>query len=385
MIRKNKYYTYVVEKDTTSIPLENFKDMSGNKFMGLINIQTDPESQSQVNPITQATIYKYNEEYRFIVNFSNTKTTVKDGIYYSMINVNDNGTWIKEEQVEAANTIEIKNRIYNYEYKLDKQKYENSLIINVIGKLKLEDITGFELDRGKDLFIRISLKDAKSFELIDIPIGTMIKVNSMEANEFGEVKIMEDISNNEIVQNVNLSVDMSNVLKQNRLEAGEYNLVIDFILSDNNIIQETNQYSKQIPITIISYEDSTGLLNYGLKAEILNNEQISIDKLQIIPYNEVSERIINLKYKGQLEDPKIKIRIQKLVKPFEFADIVDNLIKITLNDVEIKEITEILNSQDIKIVFNNSLEQGTYRILFELYDNNETKKTEDYVDFIIYK
>jgi len=368
------YYNYIVESDTTKIPLNKFKDANEIAYSGgFTDLRGVDEVNVDYNEITYSTTYSYEETYRFIVNFSNTKTPISSGIYYTSVNINDNNEWIDEGQEESANTIQIQEREYKYNYQLNREEYEGNGRIDITGQLQLSEVT--QEVKDTDLLGRMKLLNNSS-EQIDIPIGTIITINGIQYEIYNgtlQSKLVENVSNEEILQTLNISVDMSGVLPQNRLEDSEYKLILELVLSKRNL----NQEIFEIPIII----KNTG--NYGIKAELLNLEELKETQLQLIR-NDNRERTINLQYIGELEEPKVKIIALEKTGEFTYEETENSKKIITkLESVSVEQITSLAESQEISIIFEDDIQIGTYRIKFELSDKYNENKQECIINFIV--
>lgn len=180
----------------------------------------------------------------------------------------------------------------------------------------------------------------------------------------------------------NFEIDMSHVLKQNQLEHGEY------YLRQLAMLDERVHGVSKIPITIIDYEN-----NFGLQAKIIDTqsetgETLPADKLQLITKGAQEIRTIDLTYNGGLINPKVKISVLEKTGDFDYT-VTESSKKMQISSAENLTFTggvaEInLNAtQDFNVVFANTMQEGTYRILFEVYDEFGGKKTEDWANFII--
>ena len=279
--------------------------------------------------------------------------------------------------------VEIASRNYQYTYSLDKEKYEGNGIINANGTLNISAINeNIEGQAGKTLMANVALKTSTG-DMIDIPQGSKIIVNSnrYEVN-YGNSRavLVENLTNNEIQENLNLALDMSDVLQQNRLSEGTYEIKLEFVLSNNNIIESTTQGEVSIPFTIIDYGTSTEKESYGISTEIISIEGIEADKLQLIKSTTEETREIRINYEGTIETPYVNITILEKTGEFQYSE-TDNTKKITLDK---SNVSGTIDGQTVRVTFGEKLNSGTYRILFELYDRYGTKKSEDFANFIVY-
>ena len=79
------------------------------------------------------------------------------------------------------------------------------------------------------------------------------------------------------------------------------------------------------------------------------------------------------------------IRIKKVQKTsqFEYSETSEaSKIKVKLSNTEISSF-QADDSETFEVIFPDNIEEGTYRIVFELYDAYGTKYTESFVNFIV--
>ena len=363
MIKNGNYYYYILEGDLTKVPLTKFKDYENNIFEETTNIRTAEGVSSETNETTQSISYRYNEEYRFIIDFANTETAIKAGTYYAMLNVNDSNVWLNEEQTESANNIEISDLTYEYTYTLDKEAYEGNGIININGTLKINGSN----NTIQDLAVVAKLLDENGNQ-INIPDGSKLyngQEYSLAQNGIAQIKV--------IAENMKLSLDMTNILSENKLVDGNYKLLLELRLLENEILKSNIQKTIEIPIEIQNNAENTD--EYGIKVQIKE----TVENVQIIKKADNETRTINLQYTGTLEEPKVKIKLLEKTAPFEYIN-TENANNIT---VSVTELVTLSASQEITLNFGKNLNTGTYRVVFELYDKFENKLTESLVKFIV--
>ena len=106
------------------------------------------------------------------------------------------------------------------------------------------------------------------------------------------------------------------------------------------------------------------------------------NKIKIYKYKKGKEetREMTLSYEGILETPYVNITILEKTGEFQYSE-TDNTKKIILDK---SNVSGTIDGQIVKATFGEKLNSGTYRILFELYDKYGTKKSEDFVNFIVY-
>lgn len=383
LINDGKYYSYIVNEETQKIALTEFKNSEGRKYDEITNFDTSEKVQKTKNQTNGLSEYILNESFRFIVNFENTAMTL--GVYYPMINVSDAGVWLEDVQTDTANNIEIKTRSYSLEASLNKNEYENSGIVDVIATANLSGVVDLNIEDNTALYTKLKLiKDNKEQK---IPVGTRIVVNDTDNYEASNgvllIKLIDNLTNQKITQVAKITLDMSNVLEQNRLDMGEYTLKLEGILSKNGSLQNKNICKTTVPFTMITHVKQNA--NYGLKAEVINNQDLTVDTVQLVENSDAKKRTIKLNYKeGNLKDSKIKIDKIEKIGEFEYQSSSNTAkIKVKSSNVEVFEIANPSETQELEVNFAKGISAGTYRIVFKLYDKYENELTESFVNFIV--
>jgi hypothetical protein len=384
MINDGKYYKYIVSSsDENAISFGNFvKFEEDTNYPNVFDLTTTTPQSS--NEVAETKTYNYQENFRFVVDLSNGESRLDDGAYYVSVNIKDNGQSIGEEQNESTNMIDVVSRDYSYSNEMTENVFENDENISVSGKLTIgklnEKMTGL---KGKSLSAKIKLIDSNG-KLQSLE-GNTVTVNSTKyecQSDMLAVTLLENISNSETVQNIDIEFDMLNVLPQYRLSAGEYQIVVDVVLSENNVLEDTVQTEIKIPIVITENDTDS----FGLDAKIKSDESQMADEIELINKGISTEKTISLAYNGNFENPKVKIKVLEKTGEFEYAQ-TDNSkkIKIKVDGVETDEITKLSDTNEVTVNFADSVEEGTYKIVFELYCDQDVKKTESIVNFIVYE
>ena len=83
--------------------------------------------------------------------------------------------------------------------------------------------------------------------------------------------------------------------------------------------------------------------------------------------------MINTNCSGQLEDPFVKVSVVEKTSDFDYSA-TENSKKITVNDN---------GDGSYKVAFSDSLDVGTYRVVFELFDKYGNKMSENFANFIV--
>jgi hypothetical protein len=284
--------------------------------------------------------------------------------------------------------VQISSRDYTYENNSENKTYQNNGNINIDGTLKINEIdSSIESLKNKGLSVRVKLEE--DGKIIEIPQGTVLTINNNEnfetQNGIIEAKLLKEITNLETIQDFNISLNMSDVLPIYRIEAGKYNLLIEIVLSEDDLLESLVQKTIEIPLTIVEMKSDS----IGFKSEIQNMQNVASDKIQLINKGEKAERSIGLNYNGTLNNPNVKITILEKTGEFEYTNINNtdnaNKIKIEINEKETYEISNITNNANLTINFSDKLSVGTYKILFELYDDNGEKQTESVTNFIVWE
>ena len=104
-----------------------------------------------------------------------------------------------------------------------------------------------------------------------------------------------------------------------------------------------------------------------------NSENLAEDKLQLITKGKEEVRIIHTNCSGQLEDPFVKVSVVEKTSDFDYSA-TENSKKITVNDN---------GDGSYNVTFSDSLDVGTYRVIFELFDKYGNKMSENFANFIV--
>jgi hypothetical protein len=388
MIIDGKYYSYIVPASTTKIDLSNFVSFTdGTNYSNEFDLtQITDEEYVTTNPATQTKTYNCSEEYRFIINFSNCEQYVDDGLYCINLEIQDDKTAVDTES--TTNMIQISSREYTYQNTSTGSTYKNNGAINIEGTLKLSKInTALESLNNKGLSARIKIEQNEN--LIDIPEDALLTTSDGKSysvqNGVIEAEILSEVTNLETIQDINMALDMSNVLQINRLASGKYNLVIEFVLNDGKMLENTAQMTAKIPFEIIEIKSN----DVGLKAEIQSIKNVSQDKVQVIDKGEKATRTVKLSYSGTISSPSVKISILEKTGKFEYTDITNtensSKIKIKIGEQETSQISSLGESTKVTINFGNDVSAGTYKVVFKLYDESGEELTEAYSNFIVWE
>ena len=244
-----------------------------------------------------------------VVNLEKSKTKIPDGTYYPEINILDNDVWLSNEQTDLAkNTIKIENREYNFRYIQEKTVYANNEDINFNALVVIKTPKTVNSRDNEDIYAKISIKDA-NLNVVSIPNGAkaLVNANAIEIiNGVIQTKLIDNITSKNITQELNLNIDMSEVLKQNRLAEGNYYLVVDIYSGIDESLSNSIKSQTQLPITITLPNEEK--YSYGIQSEIINDNGLPSDKLQLIENTQEETRTISVKYSGNLPTPQVNIK-----------------------------------------------------------------------------
>ena len=206
---------------------------------------------------------------------------------------------------------------------------------------------------------------------VDIPIGSEITLNGNTCtivNGTTQCKFLDNCTDSGTSYNFDFKMDMKNVLEQNQLLAGNYKIKFAYAFAQNNLLNGNIAGWIDVPLTIIDYSD-----NYGIDVSIDNSENLAEDKLQLITKGKEEVRIIHTNCSGQLENPFVKVSVVEKTSDFDYSA-TENSKKITVNDN---------GDGSYKVAFSDSLDVGTYRVIFELFDKYGNKMSENFANFIV--
>jgi len=353
MVTNGEYYSLKLESASNNIPLSSFTNMEDKEVFEQI---TDITKVSEGDEVIK--LYHYSEEYRFIIDFSNARGNLfeKGKTYNLLLEVTDNGNKVNELATIAENTI-IMNEKRQIEAKLssDKYVYLPDANISINGSITLSKVKEnvYNHHIGKPLKTKIVLNG---------PNGTNIIINNQEVKENEAIVILETIEKSYTEIPLDIEIQMEKVLKKNRLVEGEYTIQIQILIDGQT------QKTVEIPIEIKDYSDA----EYGLTVK-LSKEDTQKDKIALITKEDYT-RNIKINYDGTLQEPYIKIQLYKKAGTFTYTQIENTITQEVLQNVQ-TENTTTFDASKIQ-------EEGTYRILVELYDQSGNKITEDTINFI---
>ena len=273
LIHKNTYYFYkVADSAKQVIPLSYFKTQDGTAFSNNLSNTANSAPTIEVNQFIGESVYKWNESYRFIVNFSNTATTMQEKIVYPAVDIFEGSalnTWINENQIDrASNSIQILPRGYSCTLTADQNRpYKQDDKININANIAISSVWGMN-DNNRDYYARFSLlKNDGSDTSIEFPNGSKIILNNETVydaiNKNINIKIFDNVTNNRISEIKTLTIDMSGVLSQNLIATGDYKLKVDFFYCIDESCQNNIVKSAEFPFTIEDKEV------YGLLAQTI--------------------------------------------------------------------------------------------------------------------
>ena len=378
MIIDGKYYSYVVNTENLSeISLSDFtNNESSTKYDELKDITNSELVDKSLNEINGTTTYTFKENYKFIINFTNTKGIEVDR-YYPSLEVYYGQTSFGDEKKDVANNIvDIQKREYTLDLVNDRTYYEPDKKINLNGTLKIGSLKENTYLPTKDLDLKINLKDSTD-NIVKIPEGAQVVINNNYYQvKDGQVicKLLDNLSTSTMQQSLDINLDMSNILPQDRITKGDYKIEVEYLNS--------KQYEKltENNISIISKQTE-----YGVSTDINLINGIENTQIQLISGSQEENRSIKVKYSNlsELNNMKIKIKAVERTGEFEYKETANSKNKIDIDTTELNVVDEKDVEQNINITFKKELQKGTYRILVELYDEFGELRTSDYVNFIV--
>ena len=286
---------------------------------------------------------------------------------------------IKNGEIVETNDIytfkkDIKNNCYILEV-------EDSSVIGSIIDYKMDILTETEVrvyiekEKVPLLIKELVLRNIKIYNAegkqVDIPIGSEITLNGNTCtivNGTTQCKFLDNCTDSGTSYNFDFKMDMKNVLEQNQLLAGNYKIKFAYAFAQNDLLNGNIAGWIDVPLTIIDYSD-----NYGIDVSIDNSENLAEDKLQLITKGKEEVRIIHTNCSGQLENPFVKVSVVEKTSDFDYSA-TENSKKITVNDN---------GDGSYKVAFSDSLDVGTYRVIFELFDKYGNKMSENFANFIV--
>lgn len=364
---ENIYYKYKVREETTKIKLKDFSKMEKNNenYIEINNITDVATGDALTN------IYSFYEQFHFILDFSECENYLEENKTYNiLLEEIDKGVKIDELSFNATNTMNlypIRNIIYQAE--MNQYGFKNTANIQLTGDIFAEAISDSTIlyqDAGKKLGVKIYLKDLTGNN-IKIPEGTIIRIGGIESQVKQDTFYCEvlEITRQEMNENLDIEFDMSKVIGSNQLTAGNYQLIVETYLSQDNVAQSQIQ-TQEFEFRIITGTD------YGVIANFISSTE-NKDQLQLFKKNGKTLQIHVSK--GNLENASLKIELQKRTEPFTYTVIENTITDTKIQAENLKEVNEVN--------VNPTLDAGTYRIVISLYDENGIKYTEEKINFIV--
>ncbi len=365
----NTYYNYMATSSTPFVKLSEFKsnEDSSQKYAEI----NDITKVSTGDPLTN--IYTFSEQFQFIFDFSECEEYLTPNKTYNiLLNETDAGTAIYELSFTATNTMNL-NTIREVSYNINMSRYDflntDNIVIN--GNIFLNAISDSTIiynDEGKTISMKIALKNSEG-QYIKIPEGTLIRINGNEylidRNTF--ISDIAEVTRNEINEQINIEIDMSNVINDNRLIPGTYKIEISTYISNGEVLERKIGVREE-EINILQNEK----LTYGISANIVNNDENN-DKLQL--FNGTGKKLNITVNSGNLTNANLKIELQKRTAPFVYTTIENTVTVSEISGEDLKEVNEL----DMK----TDLDAGTYRLVISLYDGSGIKYTEEKINFMV--
>ena len=367
---EQKLYKYITKENETEIKLNEFEDIENNnqKYTEITNVANESTGNSV------ALMYTYSEQFRFILDFSDSENYLETNKTYNiLLNIRDIVEQIKEPEDIAINIMNIQSkRNITYDAVLEKTKYLQNGNIKLSGNINMDSISDsstYDTDINKNLAIKIKLQNENG-ENINIPDGTLVKINGVQQKSDLNyiISTIGTITKNSFNEDFDIEFDMENVIQESsKLKEGNYKIIIEAYTQDGTMLQK-NMMKNVYEFEIIKKD------NYGLDAKITNNGESS-DKLQIFNKENKNKSLEIKIQKGDLDNPYIKIKLQKRTSVFTYTDIENTIVPNTIESINLKE------NNVLKI--NSDLESGMYRIVITLYDESNNEYTEKTINFIV--
>ena len=370
MITDEKYYYYIVDEENMSkVSLSEFvvSDKTNEKYVELKDITNSDKVTKTYNEVNGTTSYDFKENYRFILDFSNT-TGINADSYYPTLEISYSGTSFENAKKDVANNIvNIQKRTYTYDAEADRTYYESNGVVSLSGELKIGSLKDNTQLNSKDLYLKLELQNSNN-KKIAMPQGTEVTINDNKYQIKDDTiteKILDNLSTQSINQNLNINLDMAKVLKQDQLPSGTYKMVISYLNS-----KDYEKLTEQ-EITIVEPQ----VTQFGVQASINQVSGIDTDKIQLIPTDEETTRSIKIEYSnsGELQNAKIKIKAVEKTGEFEYKE-TNNSKKIVIEKQEIYALNQRKIEQNLNIIFSKNLQKGTYKILVEICDEYRRNK-----------
>lgn len=362
-----KLYQYRVTTSLPEIELSSFKEME-NTINPYNEIQNVKEAATIVGGNELNKTYQFNETFRFILDFSESKpeTRLPRGPYNLLLNYYDASKAMTELVSKAQNVIRIENiRNYDLTYETDREEYEQTSIINIDLNIKSNYHILWDTTIPRDLVAMISIKgvDGNVVELVE-NYNLYIDNSAVTHTNSNALYTVVDTLGKEAFEKQNkLKVDMSKLNSNELLKAGENKIVLDYYISNAGVLEE-KVATYEIPIKIIKYNFCSLVSTVKSANGITGKDLLAINLSATAPEK---TRTIEMSYIGDLIEPKVEIKLQR--KNGENYINLANTVTTTLH-------SNLQSTQTITADFS-SLTPGTYRLNFYLQDKYGTEKAQE--------
>lgn len=387
MITDNNYYLYEVKEEKYSIGLNEFIEITSDKKYPEIENMQDVLINSAENSALKE-VLKTEENFRFVMDFSDADTLLNINdyeitfeIYDTISNTDENGNTTQETYMcskdNTNNMIKLFNRNYSPYITAKREfSYVNSSI-NLSGKIEIGGLNDKQSDVAQKLKMGISISNSDG-SYVPIPIGTEIYINNEKAeikNQSASSILLKEIPKNGITlgeneNNINVKIDFKHVSKANQLKNGRYTIKIDFykVNSSGLVLGERNVAYQNIPINI--WERAN---DYSIELNLNNIDEKRDDEMQLITSN--GNRIVKVLFdKGKLDNGAY---VQAKVYKYDGSEYKEYKNILTT--------TTFYSSNDSTLIFDNNVQNGIYRVVYTLYDENNEELTNTWMNFIVNK
>ncbi len=303
-------YKKSITAQTQKVSLNDFVNVedANVKYVEINNLVEDAETSIEGSTAT-STIYKREEEFRFIVDFTHCTDLVEVGEYILHFDIYNGAYQLSALQDAATNVVELRTaRPYNVTLSAADNSYIEQSNIPITTKI----VIGASTLAGKDrfanypLYTTLTVKDPRG-NLTSLPDGTVITVNGTSTtltNGATRIELLNKITESARNETIVINVDMT-ACDDYQLQSGIYTFNFDVYLKDTEaqktLVNKTfnimlNRKDENYSVNGQFFETLTDAMNYietnnmttaTIKVEIgqTTSEKLTVDEGQNITFD----------------------------------------------------------------------------------------------------
>ncbi len=342
-----KYYKYTATKDVKQLYLKDFVEMeNASQSYEEVNNIVDDEATVQQGKTSKSVIYERKETFRFVIDFTYCGIPLPIDTYFAYVNIEDGNVISSALSSLSQNIVELKgSRDYDIVLTSDKTVYVEKDIVKVNAQVNVSRLPIEKEDKfiGKPLIARVTMKDEDG-NIFSMPANAKLSVENQNIDFIGgvaRIELIDVLSEDEMTKNAVINVDTKSV-NEYTIKSGKYQIQFETYVADEQGEKIVNR--KYFEIEIVRPEGGT------VVAKVENTQS--------------KNKVIKLNYYGDVENPFVKVKLQKRMSNGTYEEVKNSVIEQTINNLE--ESKEITINADL-----TGLEAGMYKIVFEVYGHED--------------